>query len=334
MSGTHGKGYHRLQRRQSGYFYRRRVPFDLVPVIGRGEIVRSLNTSRLAEAQTQAAMLDAAVYLLLDLVREGSVLGTEETLERLCARYRYDMISTDRHDRRRNPSDPEAEAAGFADAMVRESELLEARDFGHLRAEAQALLVQEGLELDGEAFEELLWELCRTRIGIFDELGDERTGDLVGRPRPPLTNGSTAALPKAKPSRMLSEVIALHIEDHEGGSWSERTAGMVKVELAEFLEIVGDRQIDQLTKDDIREYRRVLEKLTSRRSVRPEFRGKTIAEVLDLNPFQFSRLNESARVVAPALLSAEMLATQGREFDSVGLAVSDRAAQLSVGGDA
>ena len=168
MSGTHGKGYHRLQLRQSGYFYRRRVPFDLVPVIGRGEIVRSLNTSRLAEAQTQAAMLDAAVYLLLDLVREGSVLGNEETFERLCARYRYDMISTDREDRRRNPSDPEAEAAGFAGAMVRESELLEARDFGQLRAEAQALLVQEGLELGGEAFEELLWELCRTRIGIFN----------------------------------------------------------------------------------------------------------------------------------------------------------------------
>ena len=83
---------------------------------------------------------------------------------------------------------------------------------------------------------------------------------------------------------MLSEVIALHIEDHEGGAWSERTAGMVKVELAEFLEIVGDRRIDQLTKDDIREYRRTLEKLPSRRSVRPEFRGKTIAEVLSLNP--------------------------------------------------
>ena len=37
---------------------------------------------------------------------------------------------------------------------------------------------------------------------------------------------------------MLSEVIRLYIEDHEGKTWSPRTAQMTKSELARFLEIV------------------------------------------------------------------------------------------------
>ncbi len=69
MLGTHTHSF-RVQRRGSTYFYRRRVPHDLVALVGRTEIIRSLNTGNLSDARRRAATLDTAVYRLLDRMRD------------------------------------------------------------------------------------------------------------------------------------------------------------------------------------------------------------------------------------------------------------------------
>ena len=53
MPGTQTASF-RVQRRGSNFFYRRRVPNDLVALLGRTEIVRSLQAANLSEARRHA----------------------------------------------------------------------------------------------------------------------------------------------------------------------------------------------------------------------------------------------------------------------------------------
>ncbi len=85
MLGTHTHSF-RVQRRGSTYFYRRRVPHDLVGLVGRTEIIRSLKTGNLNEARRRAATLDTGVYRLIDRMRDKQETVVEDRLmDRLCA---------------------------------------------------------------------------------------------------------------------------------------------------------------------------------------------------------------------------------------------------------
>ena len=108
MLGTHTHSF-RVQRRGSTYFYRRRVPHDLVALVGRTEIIRSLNTGNLNDARRRAAMFDTAVYGLFDRMRDKHDTVEEDRLmERLCVTYRRHLLAEDRGHRRRYRGDPEA----------------------------------------------------------------------------------------------------------------------------------------------------------------------------------------------------------------------------------
>lgn len=286
MLGTHTHSF-RVQRRGSTYFYRCRVPHDLVGLVGGTEIIRSLNTGNLSEARRRAATFDTAVYGLFDRMRDKHDTVEEDRLmERLCATYRRHLLAEDRGHRRRYRGDPEAEWGGLSDALERESESLEQRRLNHVRQDAQELLSEAGVKLEGDALDVLLWELARTRLQALSQMMDERDGDYTGRAR--VSDGGTTVETMGgadeKPSKALSEVIQLYIDDHEGKTWADRTATMAKTGLAQFLELVGDKPVRAVTKDDVRSYRKALERLPARISVVPAYRGKSLREILSMNP--------------------------------------------------
>src|SRR5262249_59337206 len=70
-------GGHRLLLRGSVWSFRRRVPDDLVPRLGRSEIVRSLGVEVLAEARRRAALLDVRVGRVFEAVRREPGMGNE-----------------------------------------------------------------------------------------------------------------------------------------------------------------------------------------------------------------------------------------------------------------
>ena len=61
-----------MQKRESGYYFRKKVPLDLIEVVGKREIVESLQTKDLSEA-TGARMEEIGQSMLSDIGCEDKV---------------------------------------------------------------------------------------------------------------------------------------------------------------------------------------------------------------------------------------------------------------------
>lgn len=76
-----------VKRRGNVYWFRRRVPEELIPLVGRAEFMESLRTSDLAMARTRAAYRNAEVEALFEKARydhkrqAGTVLVVTPTPE-------------------------------------------------------------------------------------------------------------------------------------------------------------------------------------------------------------------------------------------------------------
>lgn len=80
----------------------------------------------------------------------------------------------------------------------------------------------------------------------------------------------------------LSEVISTFAHQKEvDGSWRERTGSMFRSGLKLFMDVVGDKPINEITKADIRHYQETLHKLPTSMTVK--FPGKSVQEVLAMD---------------------------------------------------
>jgi integrase len=204
-----------LTQRGRQYHLRVRVPSDLVSLIGRQEIQRSLRTDdpRLARsmARTLRATLDTA--------------------------------------------------------------------FGTLRH-------QRMLNLPADQLQSTLATL------LMDQLPTTHLRRLPSGARP----GATGDVSPAR----LSDLIQTFVSDRRNG-WEPKTLLMHSAALRLFVEIVGDRPIEDLTRDDCRAFRDTLAKLPPNMSKR--FRGKSIAQVAALNeaPMAPKNANKNLAVISAFL---------------------------------
>src|SRR5262245_34686097 len=132
--------------------YRRRVPADLMELIGRGELVRSLRAESVMDARRIAALLDARVWRMFDALREGTAVNREEVdrlIDRLCGDYLRSLIEEDRRDRRNPVFDIDSTIDGIDWAMSEEAEALSVGRVEHVRPDALTLLAEAGKELAG-----------------------------------------------------------------------------------------------------------------------------------------------------------------------------------------
>jgi len=268
---------------------------DLVSVLERAEIVRSLRTRALAEASRRATLIDARLYVIFDHLRAHPMIRKEADalIERQCDGYLRQLVDEDRERRVASPEEIfDGEAADVledvaTDAFYDELSALETGSVARVEPEARKRLSATGVEADEALVRRFAYELARTRLIALKHINRERKADaeLEQRPELPQVTSSfqaTTRTDEAPPGRMLSEVIRLYIEDHEGKTWSPRTAQMTKSELARFLEIVGDKPINRATKDDVRSYRATLEKLPAHMGTK--YKSMSVTEVLATHP--------------------------------------------------
>jgi integrase len=268
---------------------------DLVPVLARAEIVRSLRTRALPEARRRATLIDARLYVIFDHLRTQPMNREEADalIECLCDEYLRKLVGEDRQRRAESPEDVfDGESADLledvaSDVFYGELNALESGSVSHAEPEARERLAAIGVEADDALVRRLAYELARTRLLALKHINRERQADVELEPRPELPLPAAPVQAAARtdappPGRMLSEVIRLYIEDHEGKTWSPRTAQMTKSELARFLEIVGDKPVNRVTKDDVRSYRATLEKLPAHMGTK--YKDMSVTDVLATNP--------------------------------------------------
>lgn len=88
----------------------------------------------------------------------------------------------------------------------------------------------------------------------------------------------------------LSEVLKRHAADaKKARQWSPKTTQEVISCIELFIQVVGNRQIDTIDKKAVREYKETLMRLPSNLRKRPEYRDKSILEILAMPPIEASR---------------------------------------------
>ncbi|MEE3332176.1 MAG: DUF6538 domain-containing protein, partial [Myxococcota bacterium] len=125
---------------------------DLVDVLGRTEITRTLQTSNHAIALERAAEVEAVLvkeFRALRSKEHTDAVELEAKLTALAEQYREELILTDRAGRRTFAPilDGDSDIAGLGGVLSEESEKLERHDTAHVREDIEALLARLPLDV-------------------------------------------------------------------------------------------------------------------------------------------------------------------------------------------
>ena len=256
-----------LQLRGRRWFYRRSVPVELRERMGCSEITRSLKTESVTEAERTVATLDREVTALIDAARTDNLLDLEKLISDLTGKYLRQLIAQDRSSRRTGEFGPRAEyedmQSYYAEQARDMDEDLDRRKFDSVRDEATALLAAEGVSLEGEALEGLLYQLLHTKIRARVQTIKELSGDIKLQADEPLAEPTrTAPAVSSPPSKPLGEVVQRYIKERVGsGAWTSARAASDRERELKFLitELGEDKMVAEITADDILDARGVLE---------------------------------------------------------------------------
>ena len=98
---------------------------------------------------------------------------------------------------------------------------------------------------------------------------------------------------------LLSEVKPKFIEFWSKRDNQEKTVTIYKTTIQHFIDIVGDIPIDAITSKTVFEYKQKYLKIPNRRQQIPKYEGKSITEILEMNPPEKGRsvysMNQSLR---------------------------------------
>ena len=100
-----------------------------------------------------------------------------------------------------------------------------------------------------------------------------------------ISGGSVAQPSAPKAAYMLSQAIADFFDEKIISDWKkEKTIATRKTDYQVILEILGDGPVADLNKDRAREFKNILLKFPSNRAKKPQYRDKTIPEIVAMAP--------------------------------------------------
>jgi len=297
------------------YYYRQRVPIDLQSHFGRAELRRSLRTADPREARRRVKLEAARASETFERMRRDVM--TNDELRRIADEYLHSTLNYCEELRGRGdvPDDEDmrdslflAFSGKFDDCKEALSDLDTARTRkrGLKRAARLVSEVMEarGLSLsqDSEAYAFLARELLKREIEICKVEGERLSGNYrndydVSRLYAPQVTAQAepTETPKAE-GLLLSQVIAVYIQEHTitAKKWTEKTEQENSSILAVFLELIGDKTINDITRQDLLHARRELIKVPSNPKKGKDREGKSLKELIamKLPPMSASTANK------------------------------------------
>lgn len=293
-------GFSLLERRGARYYYRQRVPVDLQPHFGRGELRRSLGTSDHRQARVRVKLEAARAERTFERMRGDAM--TNDQLRQIAEEYLNSTLSYCEEIRGQAALLPdsheavEAKLHAYSDQFDRYSQALSALDTKQTRKRGLKLaadlvtqvMKERGLTLpqDSDEYAYLTRELLKRALEVLRVEEARLRGDysnefdrarLYGSQGGPQVEAKEA--PKAGP--LLSEVISAYVREHlELKKWTEKTEQENTSILAVFLELIGDRDITKITAKDLRGARSELLKLPSNPKKGKAKEGKSLTDLI------------------------------------------------------
>lgn len=288
-----------LHRQGGVWYFRMAVPERLRPLLGRTEVKRSLGTAYIRLARAKAQQVGAAVarfFIMLDATQGGHITMTAagnnpEKLQAILDRYVSDALEDWEKQKASTPAPfdvafPADHASILAMYEAKTKDALARNSLRFFEATVDALLTENGITLEKDspeyrrfAHEVMKREIEATRIGQARAIGDYSdiyaTTSLVPGVHP------IAQVPQHLQASTvtLKEGIAKYI-DVQSRKWRPRSREKFLPIFSEFLELVGDKPLSGLSRDDMREYSRVVHLLPKNRTRAKLYKGKTIKQLL------------------------------------------------------
>lgn len=260
-----------LQRRGNSYASRIVVPVDLRRTLGRTEITRSLATADPREAARRLALWETHIGTLFAGLRRRPM--TADQIDRIARRYlaaSFDEIE-DRLALDWEGPGLDAHRFDLNDEAHRLSGMLSTTELGEFAELAATLLP--------DAESTTLRKLARRLIEAKLEATTAELKALVGEPlkRPHEPAGIASEEPRETPK--VSEVARLYGDERVSlRQWAPKTEHLHRTILQTIAELLGDPQIGEVSKDDIRRLGHAITRLPA--NLTKKFPGKGPREVL------------------------------------------------------
>lgn len=290
------------------YYFRYAFPANLRKSLGRAELRVSLKTSYLRIARFRARMLSAEIG---NMILEGFMLDYKEIRRRMNILLQR-LLEQDHADlsERKNISVGKLNIT-YDQLRTSQIELLlhcnSPQLLEQIAPECIVDLLRSGAftrsELAGENYLQIVkaykeMQITRHRIDIARTKGDFfMEEEVMGRDfgKLPCDISCTAQEPPALmevPTHvhqqqtggiLYSEAMERYIgQKLQDGEWREHSVRDHRGRLEEFLIIIGDKPIKEITRLDMRHFRETLRRLPPNRSRVKDFKNKTILELLEI----------------------------------------------------
>lgn len=326
-----------LYRKRNIYYFRYALPDTWKGLLRRDEIRLSLRTAYRRIARPRALMLFAQLTALLsgeqmltykEIRRRLNIylqhllevdsrslepskpftwpldnsLGPKEAVEKLCVVYADAANSKEQLEKDAESSIPFLTRMRiFApEEITEENRLIITK--AHLAVSAQFSSFLAARHVGDYEKERTFMDTDYGTIPLWAELG------LFGTPKkmelPPVEISAAAQQSGEIPAGglLFSDAMEQYIAEHIGRKlWKEHTLPDRRQRLANFLNIIGDKPMAAVTRNDMKDFRETLRKLPRNRSRSPLYRDNTIEETLAMNPketLDISTVNQSLEAVS------------------------------------
>ena len=288
----------------SGYYLRQTIPPDLQSLLRRKEIRYSLRTGQLSVAKrkvrTMLAFLDGFFFDMRNRRIDVAML-TQDQIDQILREGLSKCRDNAEADRLHKPVAVDQDEQ---DARLTES----SRQIWVLEKALENDQLEEGAKLidpilrahkpriscKSETYRDLCREMMRQQVKILELSMIKEDHRFLQKE----IDESWTREPEV-PRDLLSAVIEQYADEQRtAGNWSDKSEFEVLSCLATLKEFVGDIPVSQIDHAKMRDYKQALMRLPANRSKMPQYRGKTIAELVKMDvpePMSITSANKYVR---------------------------------------
>lgn len=290
-------------RRDGRYYFRVRIPTDLVKMLGRSEIRKSLGTSDPKVARRRAVRASGGALRLFDRLRLGGDMLTPEMIADIVRSFYENWLNEDnwaRHLSQIVPEMAEELTRNMKERASKEQTIIDnlARcNIDDVRIYADNFLVDVdmGDEIDEEGVEyrDLCHGLLRALLEVSRRAAERDRGIFYGQPTDPLVSPPPSpppvwtATPATRPQTDLGPESRLDCLAHvdaflaEKKNLTAKSKADYRKSLATFAEVIGSKSVADVTAADVVKFKNAL--LITPKDFRNRLKVETVAKAIEKN---------------------------------------------------
>jgi hypothetical protein len=301
-----------LCRIKGYYYFRIKVPADVVPILKLKEIKKTLHTKVLKDAKVISKSYSFKLERIFTLTRSGML--TDKQIAGLLNEFKHKTLRDLENDRiqgeglmtSKEIEDPEEgygayyEGCDTARDIFREALLT--NDLKGIEPSVDDLLAAQSISPDKSStqYKKVCREMLKVWIAIYGIEMERTTGNynndcdkqlkyrLLHQPITSQTETLTPSSPKVKQTiskeRTISSLMESFIKEKLGsGEWSSnKTENDYRLSFKLFLYTLGDRNINSYVRDDAVHLRDIIRILPLRFFEKKEYKGKSLSQVVSM----------------------------------------------------